>query len=172
MSKFLFLLAFALILLGFLVSNSINMLGDIQDLKAENQRISRELVRLQTAYQSVVQERDGLIAENGELKRKVDVIQQAYETEKQARLEAEGATAIYKGMLVNMMQTQTESASACSPVVPQEVRPEAILFSGFVPFGAGFVGFLALIGLAVVIKNHTNVDEKPKNLVAHTRNFR
>lgn len=148
--KVIFSLMLPLVLLGFLSSTTMNMYGNMEQLKDENQKLSHELSQLRSNYQAVAQERDALRAEHENLKYQFNSIQTAYLTENQARLKAESDAATYKDMVFNLANhVQTGFPAACVPEEQQAIQPKPgeILLSNIAPLGAGSLIMLVVIGI-------------------------
>lgn len=154
MSKIFFLSMFALVLLGFLISTTINMYNDMIQIQTEYSETATELSQLRSSYEATVEERDALREENNALKTQVNQIQQAYETEKQSRLKAEADTTIYKGMLVDMMNKTSNamtSSVSCPITEYQDQAAEDIIYAGIIPAGAGSIVTIVLLSLTASI---------------------
>ncbi len=154
-----FILMFALVLLGFLISNSINMYNDLEALKAESQNTSRELEQLQSDYKALSEERDALNGKITNLNNKLSEVERAYAVEHQARLKAEGDSAIYKGMMSNMMGSNPSySLKTCIPKEEQASAQNNQLLSGMLPVGASSIIGLLVVSLLLIsrqrIKSH------------------
>jgi regulator of replication initiation timing len=160
-------------LLGFLVSNTINMHGDLQQLQAENQKLSHELSQMRSHYGAMVQERDVLLAENANLRYQFDAIQTAYLTENQARLQAEADLETYKGMVLNLSNNaQTASAPACVPAGQQARMPGELLLSALAPVSLSSLFTLAIVGLIAAMINHSRKQKKLRSLPPQIRKLR
>lgn len=173
MAKVILILVLIPVLLGFLLSNTINMQGDMQQLKDENQKLSYELSQLRSQYQTLVQERNAVLAENGNLNYQFNAIQTAYLVENQARLKAEAEVETYKGMILNMSSNvQTVSHSACVPNGQQAIQTEELFLSTIAPAGASSFVTLAIVGLVVTMINHLRRQKKLRNLPPQIRKLR
>lgn len=173
MAKVILILVLIPVLLGFLLSNTINMYGDMQQLKGENQKLSDELSQLRSHYQTLVQERDAVLAENGNLNYQVNAIQSAYLVENKARLKADAEVEAYKGMILNLANNgQTVSHSACVPDVQQGIQTEELLPSTIAPAGASSLVTLAIVGLVEAMINHLRKQKKLRNLPPQIRKLR
>lgn len=151
-----FILMFALVLLGFLISNSINMYNDLEALKAESQNTSRELEQLQSDYKALSEERDALNGEIANLNSKLSEVERAYVAENQARLKAEGDSAIYKGMMSNMMGANPSySIKACVPQEKQASTQNNQLLSGILPIGTSSIIGLLVVSLLLISRQRT-----------------
>jgi len=165
MSKAFFILVFALVLLGFLISTTINMYNDMEQLKADNRKMLDEVTQLRSDYLVTAQERDTLKAEKAESNTKLIELQHAYTNEVQARLKAESDTAIYKGMMVDMINNAAATPKlSCTPPEEQATNPENLILSGIVPVGAGSLVILAMASLVVIIINHHRKHKKSTRL--------
>jgi regulator of replication initiation timing len=155
MSKALSMFILTLVLLGFLISTTVNMFGDMQQLTTENQKLSSEVTQLHANYETLVQERDTLKAENTELRTKLDAVQKVYVIENQARIKAESDVATYKKMMTNMVNNvQTLSPSICTQTEQQASYFGKVLSSDIVPLGAGSLVTLSIAILIVIRINH------------------
>lgn len=157
MSKAFFMSMFVLVLLGFLISTTINMYNEMVQIEAEYSKVTNELSQLRSNHETTLGERDALKAENTELETQLNQIQQAYTSEKQARLKAEADTAIYKGMLVDMMSktpTSETSPISCTSTEVQAINSEEILHAGIIPVGAGSIaGLLVSFAVSIMINS-------------------
>ncbi len=155
MSRTIMMLAFALVLLGFLASTTLNMYYDIETLRTENQKLSEALSRLSAEHKVITEERDMLRGQNEELLKKTEMLQQAYTTENQARFKAESDVAILQAMLNNMMQeTQVTSPLADPQTEQQFMKSERDSFATVIPFGTGFVTIL--VGMIAINRHRVN----------------
>jgi regulator of replication initiation timing len=168
MVKVISILVLIPVLLGFLLSNTMHMYGDLQQLQDENQKLSHELSQLRSNYGAIVEERDALLSENANLKYQFDAIQTAYLTENQARLEAEADLETYKGMVVKPAgSVQTVSSSACTPAVTDEV-----FLSMIAPMSASSLATLAIVGMVAAMINYARRQKKLGHLPPQIRNLR
>ena len=166
-------LMLALVLLGFLASTTMNMYGDLQQLKDENQKLSQELTQLRSNYGAVEQERNAMQAENADVHRQLDAFRNAYLSENQARLKAESDAANYKGMILNMAKNiQVVPPTVCLPAKQSAKRPEELLFSSIIPIGTGSLITLAMIGLVVALINHSRKQKKLRNFQTPVKKLR
>jgi regulator of replication initiation timing len=166
-------LMLALVVLGFLASTTMNMYGDMKRLEAENQKLSHELGQLRSQYETIIPERDALLADNANLKSQFNAIQTAYLAENQARLKAESDVETYKGMVLNMANDgQAVSPAACAAVGPQVMNPEALVLSTIAPVGVSSLITLAVVGLIVAIINYSRKQKKLRSLPPQIRNLR
>ena len=173
MVKVILILMLPLVFLGFLMSNTIDMHGEMQQLKVENQQLSHELSQWRSHYETMVQERDALLAENANLKYQFNAIQTAYLTENEARLKAESELETYKSMVLNLTNnTGAVSPAACVPVEGQAMQPEKLLLSAIVPVGASSLITLAVVGLVVAMINYSRKQKKLRNLPPQIKNLR
>lgn len=165
MQKAFFLLVTALVLLGFLISTTFNIYDEMTQLKTNNQKISIELTQLRADYETTTQERDKLKIENTALKAKLDELQQVYISENQARLKAEADTAIYKGMMVDMMSNIPTTASSSSSLTDEQVTTSKnITSSVMAPVGVSSLATLILTSFAVSVINQYRKHKKSANL--------
>jgi|GEM_PF-4934928 len=173
MQKAFYLLVFMPVLLGILIATSIYMFNDMEQLKVDNQRLSSDLAQLRGNYEAIAQERDGLKANYAELSNKFETLQTAYVAENQARLKAEADAAIYKGMMVNMMEAApATSPLAYKPAEKQTTNPEKIFLSGIVPVGTGSLAFLGMVSVFMVVKHHIQKNKKSGRHLVYLRDIR
>ena len=172
MTKVISFLMLALVLLGFLGAITIIMHGDMEQLKVENQKLSRELSQLRSNYQTIVRERDEARTENASLNAQFNTLQTAYLAENQARLKAESDVATYKSMVINMAKNvQTVPSAACLPAEQQAVKPEELLLSNIAPISASSLITLAVAIVVVSMINHSRRQKKLKTLPTRLKNF-
>jgi hypothetical protein len=173
MAKVILILVMIPVLLGFLLSNTINMHGDLQQLKDENQRLSQELSQLHSYYGAIVQEHDALLTENANLNYQFNAIQTAYLTENQARLKAESELETYKGMVLNLPDNvQNISPLACGPGGQPARMPEELVLSTIAPVGAGSLVTLGIVCLVMAMIKHSRKQRKLRNLPWQIKNLR
>ena len=142
-------------------------------IQAEYSKATAELSQLSASYEVVAEERDTLMAENNALKTQVDQIQQAYETEKQTRVKAEADTAIYKGMLVDMMNKTKNTAissMSCPNIDTQNQTAEDAVYAGVIPVGAGSIATIILLSLTASIAINSRKYKKHPLKAIHTTN--
>ena len=173
MAKVILIVVLIPVLLGFLLSNTINMHGDMEQLKVENQTLSQELGQLRSQYQMLVQERDALLAENANLTYQFNTIHTAYLAENQARLQAEAYLETYKGMVVNMSSNvQTVSPLACVPAGQQARKTDELFLSTIAPVGASSLVTLAIVSIVVAMINDSRKQKKLRSLPPQIRNLK
>jgi hypothetical protein len=166
MSKPISTLVFALVLLGFLIATTMFMYGDMEELKNENRELSGELKQLKSDYDATIHQRDTLKAENADLHSKLNLTQNAYIAENQARLKAESEAAIYKNMAVNMANNiQTSTELACTPMEKWAANSE-VLLSSAIPASTSSLITLTMVGLVAYVTNRYQRRKKLKNLPA------
>ncbi len=166
MSKALFLLVIALVLLGFLMSTTMNMYDDLQQVRADNRRLAADLAQLQANYEAAIQERDALKAANSDYGSKLDQLQQAYDAEKQARVKAEaddGACRAFVSKLAGGPQPGA-SASAASPA--QTPDPGQQLRSSVLPIGASVLATLLIVFVALAGLRHYRMNARRRVVVS------
>lgn len=172
MSQAISRLMWALVALGFLASTTMNMYGKMKKLEVENQKLAHELNQLRAQYETIVQERDALLAENANLKYQFNTIQTAYLTENQARLKAESDLETYKGMVLNMNNdVQTVFAATCTPTEKQAAKPEELLLSNIAPVGVSSLGVLTIAGLVVALIDYCQKHRRSRNVPAPIRHL-
>jgi hypothetical protein len=170
---FLFFFVVALIVLGVLGTNLVYMYRDMEQLKVENQTLSYQLGELRTQYQNLVLERDTAVAESVNLRDQLNVLQSAYASENQARLQAESDAATYQNMVFNMSKNvQVASPLACLPAEQQTTAQGELLLSNVAPIGAGSFISLAVAGLLLAMINHARKQRKLRSLPARIRQLR
>ena len=173
MSKAFFMLMFALVLLGFLMSTTMNMSSEIEQLKADNQKLAFELNQLRSGYEALAQENDALKVQNANLNSKFEALQTAYVTENQARLKAELELANYRSMVANMANNvQTTAPSICPPAPQQITNSDKLLSSELVPAGAASLVGLAMASLILILNNLHRKQKKSKSLPSQLRSNR
>ena len=150
MAKAIFVLAFALVLLGFLISTTINMSSEMEQLKAENQQLSQDLVQMQQTHDSLIRENDAFKSENVTLNQKLNALQDAYVSEHQARLRAETESASYKALISSMAGAQTATSESCESAILQGADSGKLNISSLAPVGAGSIITLIIAGLLVL----------------------
>lgn len=150
MSKALSILMLALVFLGFLISTTMNMYNDMEQMRAENQKLARELTQIQSAYEILVKEKDALVSENAGLNLRINALQNVYEEVNKARLRAEAEAASYQNMVANISNNvQTKTPPACTLQSQQSDGSEKFLVSSIIPIGAGSLITLVMVGLAL-----------------------
>lgn len=172
MSKSIFILGFALVLLGFLVSITLNMHGDIEMLQAENKTMAENLNQLSFTYKIITQERDNLKNQNTELLKKIEILQQAYASENQARLKAEANVARLVSTLDSMMKVnQVATLSMNAQSNPEYTQSKRVSLSSFFPVSAGLVALLATVRLSAIAANHYRMRKNRNKKITPARNF-
>ncbi len=162
MGRVILIFGLALVVLGFLISTTMNMHSEMKGLKAENQLLTQEIAQLRSSFDASVQEREALRKENKDLHNQVARLEQVYAAENKARLKAESDASILKGTLTNM-QTQVTSLAICPSPAPKALRPEAILLgSSITPLGVGFVAVVVAAGFGVVVMGRDRRNQKRK----------
>jgi len=173
MSKAFFVLMLALVLLGFLMSTTMNMSGEIQQLKTDNQKLAFELNQLRSSYEALAQENGALKTQNADLNSKLEAVQTAYTVENQARLTAESELANYRSMVANMANdVQMTTPSICAPAQQQLTNAGTLLSSQIVPAGAGSLAGLIVATIIMILINLPQRQKKPRGLPSPLRSNR
>jgi len=172
MSKSIFILGFALVMLGFLVSITLNMHSDMEMLRAENKTMTENLTQLSSTYKIITQERDNLRNQNTELLKKIEILQQAYVVENQARRKAESDLAGLQATLANMMKgTQILSQIVDSKAGPRSNQSKRVSLVTIIPFSTGFVTLLAILSLGKKTINLYRAYKSLNRAMLQTRSF-
>lgn len=173
MAKVIFLLMSPLVLLGGLIYKTVDMHGEMQQLKVENQQLSHELSQLRSNYEKIAQEHSTVLAENANIKSQFNAMQTAYLAENQARLKAESEIETYKNLLLNQGDNMLASSpSACVPAEGQGMKPEQALLSTIAPVGAGSITTLVTLRVLAAIVNYSRKQKKLRSLPPQIRNLR
>jgi cell division protein FtsB len=173
MSKAIFVLMLALVTLGFLASTTMNLYGDMEQLRAENQKLALELNQLRSSYDALAQENGALKTQKDDLLNQLGGLQAAYAAENQARLTAESELANYRSMVANMANTgQTKLSAICPSSQEQATKSVKLLSSEIVPAGAGTLAGLVITSLILILINLHRRQKKSRSLPSLLRNHR
>ena len=166
MSRTIFMLSFALVLLGFLASTSMNLYADVEALRAENKRMFDALSQVGSQYNVVLQERDLLRNQSMELSKKIEILQQAYVTENQARVTAEIELTRLQSQLEELMRSPQRVSESDGSTQPNPPLPEKISLTTILPIGTALFVLGAVLGM-----NQYRVNRKQTKTLPKTRHF-
>ncbi len=172
MYKALFLLVIALVLLGFLMSTTMNMYDEIQQARADNRRLAADLAQLQASYEAALQERDALKAANSDYGSKLDQLQVAYDTEKQARVKAEAENGACRAYVSSMAATPQAGGSGGAAPQAEAPDPGQQLLSSVLPIGASVLATLLIAVLTLAGIRHYRMHARRRVVVTMPGNNR
>lgn len=144
MSRIILIFFFSLIFLGFLMSTTLNLYSDIQDIKTENQRLMQEITVLRSSSEPVRRERDSLKKENEDLHNRLTSLEQVYASENKARLKAESEASTLRATLDDMVARPT-SPSACSQSTSKDAKS-----ANSISLGVGFIAVASVVCVGVM----------------------